>query len=199
MRSKTGGCRTRPRSRAASPTLAGDGPVARTTSRASSCVSTAGCSRPMTRRSSRKSSSTCCSWRRRATGRRSSRRSSERCSSGRLNPKERHRLGAHYTPRAYVERLVRPTIEEPLRGDWDLVRAEVQQLVEAGQGGGGPEARPRVPSDALPDAGARSGMRHGQLPLRDARSFQAAGERGAGAPRASLATGSSVWRWRTTG
>src|SRR5436305_7031715 len=46
-----------------------------------------------------------------------------------LNPKERHRLGAHYTPRAYVERLVKPTIEEPLRSDWDLVRAEVQQLV----------------------------------------------------------------------
>jgi restriction-modification enzyme MmeI-like protein len=47
-----------------------------------------------------------------------------------LNPKERHRLGAHYTPRSYVERLVKPTIEEPLRGDWDLVRAEVQQLVD---------------------------------------------------------------------
>jgi hypothetical protein len=50
-----------------------------------------------------------------------------------LNPKERHRLGAHYTPRAYVERLVKPTIEEPLREDWDLVRAEVQQLVEVGK------------------------------------------------------------------
>lgn len=50
-----------------------------------------------------------------------------------LNPKERHRLGAHYTPRAYVERLVKPTIEEPLRGDWDLVRAEVRQLVEQGK------------------------------------------------------------------
>ncbi len=50
-----------------------------------------------------------------------------------LNPRERHRLGAHYTPRAYVERLVKPTIEEPLRGDWDLVRAEVQQLVDAGK------------------------------------------------------------------
>jgi hypothetical protein len=48
-----------------------------------------------------------------------------------LNPKERHRLGAHYTPRAYVERLVKPTIEEPLRGDWDLVRAEVRELVDA--------------------------------------------------------------------
>lgn len=50
-----------------------------------------------------------------------------------LTPNERHRLGAHYTPRAYVERLVKPTIEEPLRADWDLVRAEVRQLVEAGK------------------------------------------------------------------
>jgi hypothetical protein len=50
-----------------------------------------------------------------------------------LDPRERHRLGAHYTPRAYVERLVRPTIEEPLRADWDLVRAEVRRLVEDGK------------------------------------------------------------------
>jgi hypothetical protein len=48
-----------------------------------------------------------------------------------LSPKERHALGAHYTPRAYVERLVRPTIEEPLRADWELVQAEVRQLVLA--------------------------------------------------------------------
>ncbi len=45
-----------------------------------------------------------------------------------LDKKERHRLGAHYTPRAYVERLVRPTIEEPVRAEWDVVRAEVAQL-----------------------------------------------------------------------
>jgi hypothetical protein len=48
-----------------------------------------------------------------------------------LNAKERHKLGAHYTPRAYVERLVKPTVEEPLRAEWDLVRAEVRQLVGA--------------------------------------------------------------------
>ena len=30
-----------------------------------------------------------------------------------LDPVERHKLGAHYTPRAYVERLVLPTIVEP--------------------------------------------------------------------------------------
>ncbi len=46
-----------------------------------------------------------------------------------LDPRERHRIGAHYTPRAYVERLVRPTIEEPLREAWDVVRAEVRRLV----------------------------------------------------------------------
>jgi hypothetical protein len=46
-----------------------------------------------------------------------------------LNPRERHQLGAHFTPRAYIERLVRPTLEEPLRAEWELVRAEVRQLM----------------------------------------------------------------------
>ncbi len=35
-----------------------------------------------------------------------------------LVPSERHALGAHYTPRAYVERLVLPTVVEPLRVEW---------------------------------------------------------------------------------
>ncbi|OQX13238.1 MAG: SAM-dependent methyltransferase [Thiothrix lacustris] len=41
-----------------------------------------------------------------------------------LNPKERHKLGAHYTPRAYVERLVLPTVLEPLRQQWQDVQVE---------------------------------------------------------------------------
>lgn len=41
-----------------------------------------------------------------------------------LDSRERHRLGAHYTPRTYVERLLRPALEEPLRQDWDLAQAE---------------------------------------------------------------------------
>ncbi len=45
-----------------------------------------------------------------------------------LNPIERHRLGAHYTPRAYVERLVLPTIVEPLRDEWDAVKAAAVTL-----------------------------------------------------------------------
>lgn len=40
-----------------------------------------------------------------------------------LNPNERHALGAHYTPRAYVERLVLPTVIEPLRSEWADVQA----------------------------------------------------------------------------
>lgn len=40
-----------------------------------------------------------------------------------LNPRERHKLGAHYTPRAYVERLVLPTIINPLRAEWAEVQA----------------------------------------------------------------------------
>ncbi|MEM1095717.1 MAG: DNA methyltransferase [Bacteroidota bacterium] len=40
-----------------------------------------------------------------------------------LDPDERHKLGAHFTPRAYVERLVLPTIIEPLRAEWQAAQA----------------------------------------------------------------------------
>lgn len=50
-----------------------------------------------------------------------------------LNPKERAKLGAHYTPRAYVERLIGPTIMEPLRSDWDGVRGAAATLIEEGK------------------------------------------------------------------
>ena len=48
-----------------------------------------------------------------------------------LNPNERHQLGAHFTPRAYVERLVLPTVMEPLRAEWEHVRAAVLTLARA--------------------------------------------------------------------
>ncbi|WP_284734367.1 class I SAM-dependent DNA methyltransferase [Sphingosinicella terrae] len=50
-----------------------------------------------------------------------------------LNPKERAKLGAHYTPRAYVERLVGPTIMEPLRADWAGVRVAASELIDQGK------------------------------------------------------------------
>lgn len=48
-----------------------------------------------------------------------------------LDPQERHALGAHYTPRAYVERLVLPTVIEPLRRDWANVQAAAVLLANA--------------------------------------------------------------------
>jgi hypothetical protein len=39
-----------------------------------------------------------------------------------LTDSERAKLGAHYTPRPYVERLVEATIMEELRGAWEAVR-----------------------------------------------------------------------------
>lgn len=49
-----------------------------------------------------------------------------------LDPAERRRLGAHYTPRAYVERLVVATIIEPLREDWRNVQAAAEAKRAAG-------------------------------------------------------------------
>ena len=49
-----------------------------------------------------------------------------------LDPVERKRLGAHYTPRAYVERLVVATVIEPLREDWRNVQATAETLRGSG-------------------------------------------------------------------
>jgi SAM-dependent methyltransferase len=61
-----------------------------------------------------------------------------------LQPRERHKLGAHYTPRAYVERLVMPTVIEPLREEWDAARTASAALEAAGD-----EARARKEIEAF--------------------------------------------------
>ncbi|MEO5727947.1 MAG: DNA methyltransferase, partial [Byssovorax sp.] len=50
-----------------------------------------------------------------------------------LDPKERHRLGAEYTPPEFIARVVRPTVEEPIRERWTAVQAEVLQIREGGR------------------------------------------------------------------
>jgi hypothetical protein len=50
-----------------------------------------------------------------------------------LDPAERHSLGAEYTPRPYVERLVLPTVIEPLRAEWDNVKAAALLLANTGK------------------------------------------------------------------
>jgi hypothetical protein len=54
-----------------------------------------------------------------------------------LVPSERRRLGAHYTPRAYVERLVVATVIEPLREDWVRVLSTAERLKAEGRLEGG--------------------------------------------------------------
>ncbi|MDZ4731917.1 MAG: type IIL restriction-modification enzyme MmeI [Xanthomonadales bacterium] len=47
-----------------------------------------------------------------------------------LDPRERHKLGAHFTPRAYVERLVMPTLIEPLREQWRTVQVVAETWLQ---------------------------------------------------------------------
>lgn len=60
-----------------------------------------------------------------------------------LEKKERSRLGAHYTPRSYVERLVRPVVMEPLRQEWDEIELEIKRLLEPAEGKEEPTAAQR--------------------------------------------------------
>ncbi len=47
-----------------------------------------------------------------------------------LDDKERSKLGAHYTPRLYVERIVQVTVMEPLRAEWRDVQIKIQEAVD---------------------------------------------------------------------
>ena len=71
-----------------------------------------------------------------------------------LDPKERHRLGAHFTPRAYVERIVGPTILEPLRDEWQGVRAAVEALAERAETATTQGARTKARNEARAELAA---------------------------------------------
>ena len=47
-----------------------------------------------------------------------------------LDARARGQLGAHFTPRAFVERLVTPTVMDPLRADWEGAQAAAYHLAE---------------------------------------------------------------------
>lgn len=51
-----------------------------------------------------------------------------------LETDERRRLGAHYTPRAYVERLVIATVIDPLRAEWGQVLSTAERQKAEGRG-----------------------------------------------------------------
>ncbi len=50
-----------------------------------------------------------------------------------LDKRQRHKLGAHYTPRAYVERLVNPVVIEPLRAQWVSIQATAVKHASEGK------------------------------------------------------------------
>ncbi|MGB7405075.1 MAG: DNA methyltransferase [Pacificimonas sp.] len=45
-----------------------------------------------------------------------------------LTPEQRSKLGAHYTPRAYVEMIVHWTIMDVLTPEWEAVQAEIEPI-----------------------------------------------------------------------
>ncbi|MDQ3523843.1 MAG: transposase, partial [Chloroflexota bacterium] len=47
-----------------------------------------------------------------------------------LDPAQRSQLGAHYTGRADIERVVDPVVMQPLERRWDEVRAQLDALIE---------------------------------------------------------------------
>ena len=51
-----------------------------------------------------------------------------------LDKTERRKLGAHYTPRAYVQRLVDVTVMEPLRADWQAALTKAEAAKQDGKG-----------------------------------------------------------------
>ena len=105
-----------------------------------------------------------------------------------LDPTERHTLGAHFTPRAYVERLVLPTVIEPLREEWDSVRAAAVALANRGEIRQSPRRNPRLPRLPLRGASPRSRLRLRELPLRHPRTHEAPGRR---SPRHGAAFGAT--------
>ncbi len=50
-----------------------------------------------------------------------------------LDKTERKKLGAHYTPRSYVQRLVDVTVMEPLRADWQAALTRAQAARDDGK------------------------------------------------------------------
>ena len=57
-----------------------------------------------------------------------------------LDPKKRRHMGAHFTPRAYVERVIGPAVIEPLREEWEGVRAAARAAEAEGEEATSPKA-----------------------------------------------------------
>ena len=66
-----------------------------------------------------------------------------------VDTRERKKLGAHYTPRAYVERLVNPVVMEPLAERWQLVQGEVEVCLDKFDAAKGQSAKTKQRNAAI--------------------------------------------------
>jgi hypothetical protein len=64
-----------------------------------------------------------------------------------LDPSKRSQLGAHYTDRAAILRLIEPVVMAPLREEFEAMKPPVVELVEQGK-----KITARTPSDRNPEA-----------------------------------------------
>jgi type II restriction/modification system DNA methylase subunit YeeA len=64
-----------------------------------------------------------------------------------LDPSKRSQLGAHYTDRESIERLIEPVLIEPLRRDFEATKARVEELIAEGR-----KVTARTPADKNPQA-----------------------------------------------
>ena len=61
-----------------------------------------------------------------------------------LDPDKRSQLGAHYTDRDKIMRIVDPVIVRPLLAEWETAKAGIAAMVERADGAGSPAAQTRL-------------------------------------------------------
>ena len=61
-----------------------------------------------------------------------------------LDPDKRSQLGAHYTDRDKIMRIVEPVIVRPLLAEWETAKAGIAAMVERADAAGSPAARTRL-------------------------------------------------------
>ncbi len=66
-----------------------------------------------------------------------------------LDPDKRSQLGAHYTDRGSIMRLVDPVVLDPLRDDWALAKTGIEALMAKAAAARSPAARTKAQHEAL--------------------------------------------------
>ena len=61
-----------------------------------------------------------------------------------LDPDKRSQLGAHYTDRDKIMRIVEPVIVRPLLAEWEITKSDIQAAIERAGKAGSPSARTKA-------------------------------------------------------